>query len=133
MEATTSPALQDYKDGVNKRMAERFTEQVIWMKAYGVVAVKIDYDGSGDSGQMGELKLLDKDNKAVEYSQGLFQDMADMFEKMTEEHDWWNNDGGYGEMFWDLETNTFKWSHSQRISSTEDYQYGEAELIVALK
>lgn len=95
-------------------------------KDIGVTAVVIRYSGSGDSGQVDEVEYVNKEGVVVDEAK--WQELEEFFAEWAfdelisnSEHDgFWNNEGGYGSIDIDFETNDIKWDHSDYIQHTSD-------------
>lgn len=118
----------------------------------GATVAEIDYNGSGDSGQVEEIRVLkNKKEVSLKDQHVSYYERQDQFngsgwnssftkktvsleealEKIAEDLldyngiDWYNNDGGYGIVRVDLKDQKLKLEHNQRIMSE---QYEEHEL-----
>jgi hypothetical protein len=71
------------------------------LKDAGVTSVEIRYDGGGDSGQVEDVEFYG-DNLDITALNNKFEgDLQDLATHMLEQHynwDWYNNDGGYGDI-----------------------------------
>lgn len=69
------------------------------LKDAGVTRVEIRYDGGGDSGQVDDVEFfgdnLDGDD-LNDMFEGDLQDLGYHILEQHYNHDWYNNDGGYG-------------------------------------
>jgi hypothetical protein len=109
----------------------------------GVTGIKVQYDGGGDSGAVewigyttekcatpedvddyidtwdNDANLADLDSSA--YS--LIEDFAQ--ERILEDiEDWWNNEGGYGDLSICVPSGKYCINNHIRITETEDYKHG---------
>jgi hypothetical protein len=69
------------------------------LKDAGVSHVEIKYDGGGDSGQVEDVEFYgaNADNPALnDKFEGDLQDLATHLLEQHYDYDWYNNDGGYG-------------------------------------
>jgi hypothetical protein len=69
------------------------------LKDAGVTNVEIRYDGGGDSGQVEDVEFYGDniDSSALnDKFEGDLQDLATHILEQHYDHDWYNNDGGYG-------------------------------------
>ena len=118
----------------------------------GVTGINVYYEGSGDSGSIESSvytkdKLSDNIDNAFDEIQGLdswssinsnidvdFPDLWKKLEEFCDEtilnniEDWWNNDGGYGNLCIIVTSGKYKVYNSIRYTKTEDY-YHEGELL----
>lgn len=108
----------------------------------GITGIKVHYDGGGDSGAIdwigytkepcatpedvsdnvndweNDTNLADLDSSA--YS--LIEDFAQ--EKILDDiEDWWNNDGGYGDLSICVPSGKYIINNHVRITDTEDYTH----------
>jgi hypothetical protein len=82
----------------------------------GVTSVEISYDGSGDSGSIGDvyinrgLKYPQYDSEEQDRLQALFSgELEDFGYHILNNHynwDWYNDDGGYGNVYINVEDST---------------------------
>lgn len=105
----------------------------IW-QAKGFDEIRIEYNGSGDSGDLDgtyylkggqEVVIPDNDRDASEalldaYAWEILEDHPD---------DWVNNDGGYGRIIIDLHTYAVQVQHNQRITDVEYSEWSPPELV----
>lgn len=118
----------------------------------GVTGINVYYEGSGDSGSIESSvytkdKLSDNIDNAFDEIQGLdswssinsnidvdFPDLWKKLEEFCDEtilnniEDWWNNDGGYGNLCIIVPSGKYKVYNNIRYTQTEDY-YHEGELL----
>lgn len=93
------------------------------LKDAGVTSVNIRYDGGGDSGQVSDVEFdgTNLDHPAI--LDRFSDELEDLGTHILEQHynyDWYNNDGGYGDIEIDLEADTPEISINGVIRSTED-------------
>jgi hypothetical protein len=93
------------------------------LKDAGVTNVEIKYDGGGDSGQVEDVEF-NGDNIDSSALNDMFEgDLQDLAYHLLENHydyDWYNNDGGYGEIRIDFEEDTPEISINGYVRSVED-------------
>jgi hypothetical protein len=119
----------------------------------GITGINVYYEGSGDSGAIESVvytkdKLSDLDiNHAFDEIQrldswsgrntSLKEDCPDLWDKLEDFcnesilddiEDWWNNDGGYGNLCILIPSGKYKVYNNVRYTETEDY-YHEGELL----
>ena len=119
----------------------------------GVTGINVYYEGAGDSGCIESVvytkdKLSDLDiDHAFDEIQGLdswsgtnsnidvdFPDLWKNLEEFCDQsilnniEDWWNNDGGYGNLCIIVPSGKYKVYNNVRYTETEDY-YHEGELL----
>jgi len=103
-----------------------------FLKALGIQVLKVHYSGSGDSGQTDDMttipaklsKLLDEQLNQKETLRSYLETFT--WEKIEdEESGFYNNEGGYGEILFDVAERTIKMEHFNYIQETV---YSEHEL-----
>ena len=105
----------------------------------GVTGIKVKYDGAGDSGAiewMGYTKescetpedVNDKiDDWAVEWNLSVFdlglynQIESFAYDILNDIEDWWNNEGGFGDLCISIPSGKYIINNHVRITDTEDY------------
>lgn len=126
------------------------------LKVLGGRRVEITFDGSGDSGSIDSVSLLDHDGKEINLEGAVFDwheyvsefnhdqnkwttvlkpvpnvPVAEILKTVCEDaleesgHDWYNNEGGYGQLNIDLTTTPPQITLDVHIryTSTDDYEY----------
>ncbi len=116
MEATMQKEIKDYMAEYNARMRTRQDKALKEVKEQlapkyiknGITMIELHYSGCGDSGEMTEVAAYDKDNNVItDYSEKgkylqLHEDWSEIcYDLLT--YDWYNNDGGGGVIYIDLE------------------------------
>jgi hypothetical protein len=118
----------------------------------GVTGIKVQYEGSGDSGCIENVvyttEKMDRDEEAAfdeinyievwgqdvqhlqELDSGLHSDIENFVEdKLLQDiEDWWNNDGGYGSVCILIPSGKYKIYNDIRITQIESY-FHEGSLI----
>jgi len=118
----------------------------------GVTGIKVQYEGSGDSGCIENVvyttEKMDRDEEAAfdeinyievwgqdvqhlqELDSGLHSDIENFVEdKLLQDiEDWWNNDGGYGSVCILIPSGKYKIYNDIRITQVESY-FHEGSLI----
>jgi hypothetical protein len=113
----------------------------------GITGIKVHYDGGGDSGAIEHISYTkepcetpdDVDEHAESWSPDcivadvistgdytLIEDFA--YKLLNDVEDWWNNEGGYGDMSICVPSGQYIIDNHVRYYSTEDYQH-EGNLI----
>jgi hypothetical protein len=100
------------------------------LKDAGVTSVDIRYDGGGDSGQVEDVEFYG-DNLDSSALNDMFEgDLQDLAYHILEDHynyDWYNNDGGYGEIRIDFEEDTPEITINGYVRAVEE-AYGSVDL-----
>jgi hypothetical protein len=118
----------------------------------GVTGIKVQYEGSGDSGAIENVvyttEKMDEDEEAAfddindievwgqdvshlqELDSGLSSDIANFVEEqlLNDIEDWWNNEGGYGSVCILIPSGKYKIYNDIRITHIESY-FHEGSLI----
>ena len=120
------------------------------LKLLNVNSFEIEFDGSGDDGQINEIYFYDANNEVInipsdtiswvysEYGDTKPHEQQVTLQKAVEDlgynmlnesgHDWYNNDGGYGRISILIEGQDGKpyvdMDMNIRISDSEHYEYG---------
>ncbi len=128
---TTSSEIEKYNLQQNQ-FAKRWPEVAIWLKAHKYDRVYIEYSGSCDSGQLDNLVLRGEGSDDTWIDAGDAK-LPTEFKDTLEEYMWqrigtnhggfYNNEGGSGNMTFDLTTGEFDWNHSNNVMTTEDFNY----------
>lgn len=131
---------------------QKRSELVETLRSAGVTNVCVSFDGSGDSGSIDHVGLYGADNKSVsvsqtivypflhsEYNDGTWKytttekevPIAEALEQlcydMLEETgiDWYNNDGGYGQLSIDIETGEVSLEVNTRYTEVNTYNFNQ--------
>jgi hypothetical protein len=100
------------------------------LKDAGVTSVNIRYDGGGDSGHLEDVEFdgTNLDHPAIlDRFSGELEDLGAHLLEAHYSYDWYNNDGGYGDIRIDLEGDTPEISIDGYVRSVED-AYGTVDL-----
>ena len=90
------------------------------MRAVNVHRVNVFYDGVGDSGGIERISFLDMQGKEMdpanvaEHNSALEEFFYDLLEARF--GGWENNDGAFGDFYWDLKTDKLKHEHHARFT-----------------
>jgi len=93
------------------------------LKDAGVTNVEIRYDGGGDSGQVEDVEYEGTNLDHTSLNDKFEGDLQDLATHILEQHydyDWYNNDGGYGNIRIDLEGDTPEITIDGYVRSIED-------------
>lgn len=93
------------------------------LKDAGVTSVEIRYDGGGDSGQVEDVDFYGDNIDESALNDKFESDLQDLATHILEQHydyDWYNNDGGYGDIKIDLQGDTPEISIDGYVRSVED-------------
>lgn len=93
----------------------------------GVVAVEVEYDGNGDSGQVDSVAFLDSHGDSVEVKADF--DITEEFTNLAYSYlerkwgSWEDNEGSYGSLTFDVKKQRCEITHNERVmdeNTTED-------------
>jgi hypothetical protein len=106
----------------------------------GITGIKVHYDGGGDSGaieQIGyttekcdtprdvddEIDVWDNDMSLAALDSGLYSLVEEFSEHkiLNDIEDWWNNEGGFGDLCICVPSGKYIINSSIRITETEDF------------
>ena len=109
----------------------------------GVTGIKIIYSGGGDSGAIDDIIYttqeitnfkdlydLDQYNESClnlrDLSTSFYSDIEDFATSKLLDNieDWWNNEGGYGEVIISIPSGDYNINNHIYISNTEEYNHG---------
>jgi hypothetical protein len=110
------------------------TSTLLQLADLGVTGVYITFEGGGDSGAIesilytkNEFISFDFDNDNFEFALGnLSKELCDQIENFADHHiiqeyeDWWNNDGGFGNLKIMVPSGKFVLETSVRVTEYED-------------
>jgi len=113
----------------------------------GVTGIKVHYDGGGDSGAIEDISYTTEPcetpedvDDIVETGWGSKNNLADLdqeaysaiekfaYKILDDIEDWWNNEGGFGDLCICVPSGKYMIDNHVRYYSTEDYQH-EGSLI----
>jgi hypothetical protein len=113
----------------------------------GITGIKVHYDGGGDSGAIEDISYTtepcetpDDVDEKVEIGWGSENNLADLdqeayaaiekfaYKILDDIEDWWNNEGGFGDLSLCVPSGKYMIDNHVRYYSTEDYQH-EGSLI----
>jgi hypothetical protein len=106
------------------------------VKDKGVNRININFSGSGDSGDIDDIEYYQGDEEissaieVKESDENVLKDFAyDIIcSKVDTVGDWVNNEGGFGNIEINTETNHYTLNYSQR--TTEDYDWSDCQLFI---
>lgn len=120
-------------------MDENKLEKIMFgLVNHGIKKVVVHYEGSGDSGaieyvnatQDPDIGYYDLENWDQEY---LLNDIDSGLSTLIEDYcqevllddieDWWNDEGGRGYVYIDVELGTYTINNSVRVTEYEDYHH----------
>jgi hypothetical protein len=120
---------------------EQLMEVLIQLADQGVTGIKVHYDGGGDSGAIESIVYTDKEN--AEFSdidlviswdedkdlEKLNSSAYATIENFAHEtilnniEDWWNNEGGYGDLLIKVPSGEYFINNNTRIMEVEEYTH----------
>jgi hypothetical protein len=97
---------------------------IIKLKDLGITLIEADYQGSGDSGQIENFTYYSNDDVVDDIPNDVHENIESMFYGQLEyTEDWYNNEGGYGTINFNLNNLSVKIDESIRYTETKDTQY----------
>jgi len=120
---------------------EQLMEVLIQLADQGVTGIKVHYDGSGDSGAIENIVYTDIEDanfSDIDLVSAWNQDMNlatlnssayATIENFAHEtildniEDWWNNEGGYGELLIKVPSGEYLVNNNIRIMKVEEYNH----------
>jgi hypothetical protein len=128
---TSSPELAAYQEEQRNSVNAWLAKWALVLTADGVKKVRVEYAGSGDSGQIDEITYYDAKGDRVDNPFGSHV-MAKSFEELCysilDVRGWdVNNEGSQGWFEWDLADDSMTHHHEQNVVSTEDTDYDDIE------
>ena len=111
---------------------------LLFLKMNGVTKIIVEYNGSGDSGSIDNITLdygEEHKRKNID-SQHEFKEIKEVIETQAYEvletvSDWYNNDGGYGNIEINVETGNYEVQNNIRITEIET-EYAEGNFFQEL-
>lgn len=96
---------------------------------YTINEVTVDFDGSGDSGEIEDPTATNKKGEEIEFTDEERNTLIEFFDQYLEAtgYDWYNNDGGYGTMTLNLNTGDITGELSERYTETREYSLDSDE------
>jgi len=126
---------------IKKKIEEEITDLgcLTTLTDLGYSYIKISFSGSGDSGDIEPPEFLKKEDignedirdifikhdinreRTEEIPEVVLDFIANKADSLTQDHDWWNNDGGYGIIIIDLEKNKYITEYNIAFVNHEHY------------
>lgn len=122
----------------------RMTNILLQLADLGVTAIKIHYSGGGDSGAIDSIiystepnidfdEIEDLNSWTSDFNlsnlkipnMDLYNEISDFADDkiLTDIEDWWNNDGGYGNLCIKVPSGEYKIFNNIYITNTESYHH----------
>lgn len=120
---------------------EQLMEVLIQLADQGVTGIKVYYDGSGDSGSIESIVYTDKENPEWDdiiildpWGKDIFltsinSEAHSNIENFAHERildnieDWWNNEGGFGELLIKVPSGEYIVNNNVRILEVEEFTH----------
>jgi len=103
------------------------------LKDIGVAFISVEYSGGGDSGAIETIDCLDSMHSIINMSnfenyseiQNILRDIEYYFEAtiLSNIEDWWNNEGGWGDLTLDLSDLSYTIKNNINYMQTELYNH----------
>jgi hypothetical protein len=106
----------------------------------GITGIKVHYDGGGDSGAIetigytkvkcdtpeevnDEIDVWDNDISLYKLDSDIYKQLEDFAQEtiLDDIEDWWNNEGGFGDLSICVPSGKYSIDNHIRITETEDY------------
>lgn len=114
---------QSQEDAVRKELFDT-------LKMYGITLIKVQYSGSGDSGQTDDIDITPEKrhemlDEKMESGKTIREALDEFAWKGIEDNEsgFYNNEGGYGEIIFDVAERTVKMEHNNYIQETVYSEY----------
>lgn len=128
---TSSPELAAYQEQQRNSVNAWLAKWALVLTADGVKRVRVNYSGSGDSGQIDSIEYFDGKGKNVDNpfgSQAMSKNFEELCYSILDVRGFdVNNDGSQGHFEWDLKADTFTHHHETNVMSTHDTDYDDIE------
>ena len=104
------------------------------VKPYKIASLEVDFSGSGDSGEITDIRFYVSKGKKIEQANwdSIPKVLADRARDVVNDEmigklggDWWNNDGGYGSVVVDFRTGKASIEanyYEMRVADTENLE-----------
>jgi hypothetical protein len=120
---------------------EQLMEVLIQLADQGVTGIKVHYDGSGDSGAIENIVYTDIENanfsdidlvsawnenmNLAAINSSAYSDIENFAHEviLDQIEDWWNNEGGYGELLIKVPSGEYIINNNIRIMNVEEYNH----------
>lgn len=111
---------KNIKAPFNIKMADIFV-----LNDLGITEVIAGYSGSGDSGQIDDINYYNDEGKNIkDIPNEIHQNIEKQFYKQLDyTDDWYNNEGGYGTITFDLVSLSIEILENIRVTSTDVTNY----------
>jgi hypothetical protein len=104
-------------DEVKAYFASKYLEDIRY--------IRINYDGAGDSGDIGDIEFFNHDFNYIDNAHGKeYLILSEIFDKHFDDQigDWYNDDGGYGYVEIDLKDGSYHIYANYRTISSESLE-----------
>ena len=120
---------------------EQLMEVLIQLADQGVTGIKVHYDGSGDSGAIENIVYTDIENanfsdidlvsawdqnlNLATINSSAYSDIENFAQEtiLDQLEDWWNNEGGYGDLLIKVPSGEYIVNNNVRIMNVEEYNH----------
>lgn len=120
---------------------EQLMEVLIQLADQGVTGIKVHYDGGGDSGAIESIVYTDKedaefsdidlvsawdqDKNLVTLNSSAYVNIENFAQEtiLDQLEDWWNNEGGYGDLLIKVPSGEYIVNNNVRILEVEEYTH----------
>ena len=120
---------------------EQLMEVLIQLADQGVTGIKVHYDGSGDSGAIENIVYTDiedanfsdidlvsaweEDKNLAKLNSSAYSTIQNFAHEALLDNieDWWNNDGGYGDLLIKVPSGEYLINNNVRIMNVEEHNH----------
>jgi len=120
---------------------EQLMEVLIQLADQGVTGIKVHYDGSGDSGAIENIVYTDIEDanfsdidlvsawnenmNLAAINSSAYSDIENFAHEviLDQIEDWWNNEGGYGDLLIKVPSGEYIVNNNVRIMNVEEYNH----------
>lgn len=110
--------LENRRKESERKMRSDFARLTRRLKTGGAAGVTINFDGSGDSGSIYEILVEDGERDLSDELRQQVEDWAYLLLDSTN-IDWYNNDGGYGSIFIDVDERLYRYEIYTRYTESQ--------------
>lgn len=99
---------------------------MMYLQDNGIKQIAVNYSGGGDSGGIDEVLFRDHNGDDVDFNcNNLVNEFIEELSHNTLEHveDWYNNDGGWGQILIEVPTAEYTIKNNVRISNYETFDH----------
>jgi hypothetical protein len=115
------PTLAEYLAAAREKSVATLNEMQIILERGKIKTFVISFSGSGDSGQIDDISGKDVNGDEVKVPENVAKIVEayayDALDSIP--YDWVNNEGGWGELYIDMQDGSIRCEYNQRIETSE--------------